>query len=67
MLQQSLKDLEAAFRNFFQKRADFPKFKKKGLKDRFRFPHEFKLEESNERVYFPKIGWMRYRKSRVKN
>src|SRR6516165_8741689 len=27
VLQQSLKNLEASFRNFFQKRADFPKFK----------------------------------------
>ncbi|WP_155275344.1 RNA-guided endonuclease InsQ/TnpB family protein, partial [Gallibacterium anatis] len=32
VLQQSLKDLESAFKNFFQKRADFPKFKKKGVK-----------------------------------
>ena len=27
VLQQSLKDLESAFKNFFAKRADFPKFK----------------------------------------
>ncbi|STY59711.1 Helix-turn-helix domain [Mannheimia haemolytica] len=32
VLQQSLKDLESAFKNFFQKRADLPKFKKKGVK-----------------------------------
>ena len=32
VLQQSLKDLESAFKNFFQKRFDFQKFKKKGLK-----------------------------------
>lgn len=64
VLQQSLKDLEASFRNFFQKRADFPKFKKKGVKDSFRFPQGFKLDEVNDRLYFPKIGWMRYRNSR---
>jgi putative transposase len=64
VLQQSLKDLEASFRNFFQKRADFPKFKKKGVKDSFRFPQGFKLDEANNRVYFPKVGWMRYRNSR---
>ncbi len=64
VLQQSLKDLEGSFRNFFHKRADFPKFKKKGTKDSFRFPQGFKLDEVNSRIYFPKIGWMRYRNSR---
>ncbi|XXG31513.1 MAG: transposase [Ferrovum myxofaciens] len=29
VLQQSLKDLERAYKNFFDKRADFPRFKKK--------------------------------------
>ena len=33
MLQQSLKDLDNSFKNFFAKRADFPKFKKKGTKE----------------------------------
>lgn len=65
VLQQSLKDLETAFNNFFSKRADFPKFKKKGLKDSFRFPQGFKLEEGNNRIYLPKIGWVRYRNSRT--
>ena len=64
MLQQSLKDLESAFKNFFAKRADFPKFKRKGEKDRFRFPQGFKLEQQNNRVWLPKIGWVRYRNSR---
>ncbi|TYG33751.1 IS200/IS605 family element transposase accessory protein TnpB [Lonepinella koalarum] len=64
VLQQSLKDLEAAFKNFFQKRADFPKFKKKGLKDSFRFPQGCKLEQGNNRLYLPKIGWVRYFNSR---
>ncbi|MDH2925585.1 IS200/IS605 family element transposase accessory protein TnpB [Lonepinella koalarum] len=64
VLQQSLKDLEVAFKNFFQKRADFPKFKKKGLKDSFRFPQGCKLEQGNNRLYLPKIGWVRYFNSR---
>ena len=64
VLQQSLKDLESAFKNFFQKRADFPKFKKKGLKESFRFPQGCKLEQQNNRLYLPKIGWIRYRNSR---
>ncbi|MGX3046706.1 RNA-guided endonuclease InsQ/TnpB family protein [Ursidibacter arcticus] len=64
VLQQSLKDLERAFKNFFQQRADFPKFKKKGLKESFRFPQGCKLEQQNNRLYLPKIGWVRYRNSR---
>ena len=64
VLQQSLKDLESAFKNFFQKRSGFPKFKKKGLKENFRFPQGCKLEQQNNRLYLPKIGWIRYRNSR---
>ncbi len=63
-LQQSLKNLESSFRNFFAKRADFPKFKKKGQSDSFRFPQGFKLEQQNNRVFLPKLGWVRYRNSR---
>ncbi|WIM82910.1 RNA-guided endonuclease InsQ/TnpB family protein [Gallibacterium anatis] len=64
VLQQSLKDLENAFKNFFQKRSDFPKFKKKGVKEGFRFPQGCKLEQQNSRIFLPKIGWVRYRNSR---
>lgn len=64
VLQQSLKDLESAYRNFFAKRADFPKFKKKGLKDSFRYPQGCKIEQENDRLWLPKIGWVRYRNSR---
>ena len=64
VLQQSLKDLESAFKNFFQQRSDFPKFKKKGLKECFRFPQGCKLEQQNNRLYLPKIGWVRYHNSR---
>ena len=64
VLQQSLKDLERAFKNFFAKRSDFPKFKRKGSKESFRFPQKFKLEQQNNRIYLPKIGWVRYCNSR---
>ena len=65
VLQQSLKDLENSFKNFFTKRSDFPKFKRKGEKDSFRFPQGCKLEQQNNRIYLPKIGWVRYRNSRA--
>ena len=64
VLQQSIKDLDASFKNFFAKRSDFPKFKRKGEKESFRFPQGCKLEQHNNRVYLPKIGWVRYRNSR---
>src|SRR5580704_3069324 len=62
-LQQALKNLERAYTNFFKKRADFPKFKKKGQRESFRIPQGFALDNQNGRVEIPKIGWMRYRKS----
>ena len=64
VLQQSIKDLDKAFENFFAKRANFPNFKCKGEKDSFRFPQGCKLEQENNRIYLPKIGWVRYRNSR---
>lgn len=65
ILQQTLKDLDRAYKNFFAKRADFPRFKKKGVHDAFRYPQGFRLDEGNSRIFLPKIGWMRYRKSRA--
>lgn len=65
-LQQALKDLERAFTNFFAKRTKYPRFKRKGESDRFRYPDakQIKLDQSNSRIFLPKLGWMRYRKSR---
>ncbi len=63
-LQQSLKNLESSFRNFFAKRTDFPRFKKKGQSDSLRFPQGFKVEQHNNRILLPKLGWIRYRNSR---
>src|ERR1039458_4669211 len=50
ILQQSLKDLDRAYKNFFKKRAEFPKRKKMG--------------QVNSRIFLPKLGWLRYRNSR---
>ncbi len=63
-LQQALKNLERAYKNFFEKRADFPRFKKKGQPDSFRYPQGVKLDQGNSRVFLPKLGWIRYRNSR---
>ena len=63
-LQQALKNLERAYKNFFEKRANFPRFKKKGVSDSFRYPQGVKLDQGNSRVFLPKLGWLRYRNSR---
>ena len=63
-LQQSLKDLERAYKNFFQKRAAFPRFKKRGQNEAFRYPQGVKLDQTNSRISLPKLGWIRYRNSR---
>lgn len=65
-LQHALKDLERAYKNFFAKRADFPRFKKKGKRDSFRYPDpkQIKLDQANSRLFLPKLGWLRYRNSR---
>jgi putative transposase len=65
-LQQALKDLEKAYKNFFAKRADFPRFKRKRSGDAFRYPDpkQIKLDQGNDRIFLPKLGWLRYRNSR---
>jgi putative transposase len=65
-LQHALKDLDKAYSNFFAKRADFPRFKKKGSGDSFRYPDpkQIKLDQDNNRILLPKLGWIRYRNSR---
>lgn len=64
ILQQALKDADRAFKNFFEKRAGFPRFKKRGMGESFRFPQGFAIDQANSRIKLPKLGWIRYRNSR---
>ena len=65
-LQQTLMDLDRAFKQFFAKKAGFPRFKRRDHAQGICYPDskQFKLDEANARVFLPKLGWMRYRKSR---
>lgn len=65
-LQQALKDLDRAYKNAFEGRTGFPKFKKRGRRDSFRYPDpkQFRVDEQNGRVFLPKLGWVPYRQSR---
>jgi putative transposase len=68
VLQQKLKDLDKAFRDAFDKNQPFkriPVFKRKGQSsDSIRYPQGFKIEQEANRIFLPKIGWVRYRNSR---
>jgi putative transposase len=65
ILQQTLKNLSQALKEAFDKSnpKQFPRFKKKGNQDSFRYPQGFKVDPKNSRVYLPKIGWVCYIKS----
>lgn len=65
-LQQTLMCLDKALKEAFDKKNPkrFPRFKKKGLHNSFRYPQSFKIDEYNHRLYLPKIGWISYRNSR---
>jgi putative transposase len=64
--QHALKHLEGAFRSFFEGRASFPQFMRKGIGDSFLFPgrNQIAVDSRNGRLKVPKLGWLRYRKSR---
>ena len=65
VLQQSMMQLDRAFKDAFDKEQPnklLPRFKRRGGKDSFRYPQGFKVD--GERVYLPKIGTLRFRKSR---
>jgi len=66
-LQQSLKDLDNAFRHFFRRVKEkqtpgYPRFKSKGIRDSFRYPQGVKIQENT--AYLPKIGWVKFKKTR---
>jgi len=62
-LQQALRDLEQAYRNWWAGRAGAPTPRKKGINDSFRFPDPVSLAvertgKSSGRIKLPKLGWI---------
>ena len=56
--QEALRDLDAAFRNFFEGRASFPRFKnKKRGRGSFTLTGHIKVER--DKVCLPRVGWVR--------
>ena len=56
-LQQSLRDLDKAYHNFFNKRAQFPRFKSKRARQSFRVPQGFGLKDGH--LHLPKFSPIR--------
>ena len=63
VLQQCLKDLDRAYTNLYAGRAEPPIYRKKFLSDAFRYPQGFQVD--GNQVSLPKIGWVRFWKSRA--
>lgn len=57
VLQAKVEDLDRAFVNFFEKRAKFPRFRKRNSRQSIRWHQRFKFE--GDRVYLPKVGWVK--------
>jgi putative transposase len=70
-LQNALKDLDRAFKNFFKGKYGFPKFKsKKNPKNSYR-TNKFtrksgttNIEIKDNKIKLPKLGWIKFRKSK---
>ncbi|MCC5604843.1 RNA-guided endonuclease InsQ/TnpB family protein [Nostoc favosum] len=61
VLQQNVKRLDTAYKNFFEGRG-FPKFKNRSNFTSFTYQMGVKLQGS--KIYLPKLGWMRFFNSR---
>ena len=64
VLQQKMQDLYSAFSRFFKGKGGYPQFKTKNGYNSIRFPQGINLDEKNQRIFLPKTGFVRYRKSR---
>lgn len=63
-LQNSLKDLDESYKNFFEGRSGYPKFKsKRGPKQSYQTNltnNNIRIDSKHHRVKLPKIGWVEY-------
>ena len=59
-LQQCLKNLDTAYKKFFNG-AGYPKFKFKRGKNSYRTVGYLKLDQDNKMIRIPKVGWIKFR------
>ena len=60
--QMAIIQLGRAFQNFFEKRARYPRFRRKGINDRFTLTNE-QFRVDGKRIRIPKLGWLRMRET----
>ena len=60
-LQQTLRDLDSAYRNFFSGKSKYPKFKRKDDKNSYRANMNLSLNIENHTIKIPKVGSIRFR------
>lgn len=60
--QMAIIQLGEAFKNFFAGRAKYPKFRKKGVHDRFTLTND-QFDIDGCRIRIPNLGWVRMRES----
>jgi len=58
--QQPFIFLQSAFRGFFRKKAKYPQFKRKGIRDSFYIGNDH-IKIEGKRVHVPKLGWVKMR------
>jgi len=66
LLQQKLRDLERAFKDYFDKKQPnkrLPKLKKRGINDSFRFPEPKQIKLEYRHITLPKVGRIRFYRS----
>lgn len=64
VLVQALRDLHVAMGRFFEGTSDFPRHKKKGCGDSFRFPDPKQFWWNDHAIWLPKFGWVKWDKHR---
>jgi putative transposase len=60
--QMAIIQLGEAFKNFFAHRARYPRFRRKGVDDRFTLTND-QFRVDGKRFYVPKLGWVRMREA----
>ena len=60
--QMAIMQLGVAFKNFFQKHAKYPQFRKKNIHDRFTLTND-QFSINGEQIRIPNLGWVRMRES----
>ena len=55
-------DLTSAFNRFFNKQGGYPKFRRKGVRDRFHISND-QFDVKNNSIRIPKLGWVKMRET----